>query len=275
MFSRENTRNRISFVVVILTVIYLFSHQSLILDFLYELEYGKLVIPIFVSILSFVGFFWIIARKIDSEMLSTVVSFPSISIFIVTSFLELIIFDQTRVGRITMILNFSLLFFFTMSILMLTANILLTSYQKDIPLGQAGRATSYIISIITQYLAFFILFSGNVDIFLRYSIILMMLVYYSYFLVWTLKISHLETIVSSLVISFLVLLFSIILGFWPLGPEIISLVLAITLYICLGISLEMKEVVSKYIWIEYGLLIIGIIGLIFLSGDWGINGPIF
>ncbi|KXK26599.1 MAG: hypothetical protein TR69_WS6001000605 [candidate division WS6 bacterium OLB20] len=57
------------------------------------------------------------------------------------------------------------------------------------------------------------------------------------------------------------------------GSSAVSgLVLSLVLYICLGIALEIRDIISRWIWIEYLSLFVLIVLMLILVAEWGING---
>jgi hypothetical protein len=146
------------------------------------------------------------------------------------------------------------------------------SYISDIPLGQAGRASSYVLSLVIQYLAFFMIFSNDFDVVVKLLLVAFVSGYYSYALLWTLKTSFNQLLMSTLVIFLVVALLSIVLSLWPISASIISLILALVLYIFNGIALEIRERITNYLWLEYFALSFLAIFTLLLTSNWGING---
>lgn len=273
-FSRENTRNRITLVSVLITVVYLVLHQPIILNMLYELPFGRLVTPAVLFLSMALGFSWVISNS-SKEIFFTVGIFSSFNIGIIGMFFELLISEYSQVSQIINILYFAIAIFLLSNVSMLTANVLYVSLQKNIPLGQAGMATSYILSLIMQYFAFFIIFSSSLNIVIKFIAIFVTVVYYAYFLLWILDVHYRQLIVSTFIIALVELLFALVLSVWTLSAEIVSLVLSVVLYILLGVALEEKEKFPRHLWIEYFILIVASVVIILISAEWGINGSIF
>src|SRR5690606_6713238 len=101
-------------------------------------------------------------------------------------------------------------------IIILTMNILNYSNINQIPLGQAGRAASYVLSLIIQYLGFFLLFSNSFNPILKGVLIFLLSFYFSYSSLWTINIILKNRITVSIAIGLTILLFGIVLSIWPI-----------------------------------------------------------
>jgi hypothetical protein len=51
--------------------------------------------------------------------------------------------------------------------------------------------------------------------------------------------------------------------------------MSVLLYITLGVALEVREILKRFVWLEYGALFILIFLLLVVVSVWGINGPLF
>ncbi|MBD3362125.1 hypothetical protein GF362_00210 [Candidatus Dojkabacteria bacterium] len=270
-----STRNRALILSTLLTGIYMIFHLQLsILEYLYQYDWGIFVLPGMISILMFLALFWVLNFSVKGERIITINIFASLSIFIIFLFFEFLYFTQTSLEQLTTTILSIILVFVVNYIVILTVNILNYSYIKQIPLGQAGRAASYIISLIVQYFAFFLMFSKDMNVFLRTLLIFLVVLFFAYSLLWNLAISFTKRAFSSLSIAIVVLLFSLVINLWPISTYLISLVLSIILYISLGIALEIREKVSRQVWIEYGVLLVLVFLILIIGSEWGINGPL-
>lgn len=270
-----STRNKAVVSALFLTFIYFIFHQIAVLDYLTTMEYGFLVFPLVISFFMALGVFWVLNFSVKGERIITIIGFAVLNVFILSLFLEFLILTQGIVGQITTLLS-SLIFVFGINyLIILTGNIHNVAHESDIPLGQAGRAASYIFSLIVLLIAFFILFSNDFTILLRLGAIFFVTFYFTYSLLWTLKINFDERLVSSLGIAFATMLFGLVLNLWPVPSIVASFIMVLVLYVSLGIALEMKEKISKYVWVEYGVLFMGIFLVLIAISSWGINGHLF
>ena len=272
MFTNLTTRNRAIITSLLLTLVFFLFHQIAVINFLSSIPFGIFVFPITLALMMALAFLWVLNFSIKGERLITIVGFASFNVFILAIFFESIIFSQSILGQITTMVV-SLVFVFILSyLIILTMNILNVSYHSDIPLGQAGRAASYLFSLLVLYVAFFVLFSNSILIFVRFLLVFTTILYFSYSLLWTLKIDFEIRFLSAFAIALAVTGFALVVNIWPVSSALLSFILAVILYVCLGVALEMKEKVSRYVWIEYGTLFIIIVFLLLLSTSWGING---
>ncbi len=233
-----------------------------------------LLYPLIVSIGAFWGINWVMHWKIHGERYITIALFVSFSVFIIQVFLSSITQSEYSVLKFFQVLGQAIPLFVITYLIVLTANLINYSSYKEIPLGKAARASSYIFSLLTQYFAFFVIFSQNIFPLLKFILTFFIVLYFSYCLLWDLKIGRDKNILLSTAIAFSTLLFGLSLAWWPLSAEIISLLIVLVLYVLFGIALEIRQKVSKYIWIEYIFLFIMILIFLVMSSNWGINGDL-
>ncbi len=226
-------------------------------------------------IIMLVGFYWTINFNMSRERVLPVLTFPSVIIFIVSFFSELLLFASFKgVGRISFLAASALILWVINYITILTGNILNVSVLTKIPLGQAGKAAQYVLILLSSYLGFSILFSLGVPPFLRLALIFMLTFYLTYSGFWMIQLARSQLINSVLIISFIVLFASTILSLWPLSVAYVALILSIIVYMTLGIGLEIREKIGFFVWIEYGFLFLVILLIAFLFAQFGINGTL-
>lgn len=271
-----NTRQRVIISVTILTLVFLALLRTNILQVLRIEDFSlDLFKPLILFLLTYIFMFWISEFKIKGERFITVLGFPSLGVFVVTLFVELLsssLFGQ--LGFITFTVLTCAAFSVFTYVLLLTANILNVAYLEEIPLGQAGRAAYYVLSLVISYLMFLMISSNKVTFIIQ--IVLIFLV--PFFLVtsslWTIRMKASRRVMIAFAISVLISFFYFALSFWPISEVLISFILSIILYITLGVALEVRDNVSRMIWIEYGVLFIIIFLLLIIISDWGINGTL-
>lgn len=273
MLKRLSTRNRAIMLSIFLTGLYfIFFSQTLFIEFIDGVFFGKFIFPAIIGMFMYLGIIWVLNFNIKGERHITVALFAASCIFIVSLFFEFLILNQTKLEQITTSVTSMVIVFVMNYVVILTMNILNYSYMNQIPLGQAGRAASYVLSLLIQYLAFFLLFSNRIEIALRFLFVFSISFYFTYSALWTLGMKLKDRVVSSAVIGAITLIFAIILNIWPISTYILCFVLSLILYVSLGVALEVKEVMGKYIWLEYGLLLAMVFFILSLVSDWGING---
>lgn len=277
LFPEFSTRTRAIIVSSILTFSYFFSHQNYFVSIIeqYTFSYSKLILPIFFGFVMFVGMLWVVNFKLSNvQSFFTVVLYSGYCIFIISLFFEYIFSTQTMLGQITLSFNSTIIVFFTNYFIILTLNILNLSYLQNIPLEQVAKASIYIINLIIEYLGFFLIIST--DVFYIYKLILIfgVVLYSTYSSIWTLKIETNQKFLSSISMAIFTIIATIALSIWPITTEIVALILVVLLYILTGITLEQKDKIGKYIWLEYISLVVIIICILYISSKWGINGHI-
>ena len=95
-----------------------------------------------------------------------------------------------------------------------------------------------------------------------------------YIALWSIKLKISQRLIASANIALFILLAAAVLSIWPVTAPYIALVLSLILYINLGISLEIRDIISKWIMIEYISLFFLIVIMLILVAEWGINGVI-
>lgn len=272
---RISTRTRVLIVTTLLSVLYFIMQESdfrILLNF--DLGFDP-VKPLILALVAYLGAFWILFFKVKGERLITVLLFPAISVFATSLFSELLIATVfSDLGQLSLVFISSIVFWFFTYVTLLTINILNTAYLQDIPLGQAARAAQFVLSLIISYLFFFLIFSNDLFIvfkLLGVGIISMLLVFIS---LWSIKLRIQQRLNASLAIGLLLVLATGVLSTWPVASPYLALVLSLVMYICLGIALEIRDIISGWIWIEYGSLFVLIVVMLCLVAEWGINGAL-
>lgn len=269
------TRTRILIVTSVLTVAY-FALQQVDFRVLMSINLNfDPVKPLLLALIVYLGAYWALFFKISGERFITVLMFPAIGVFAVTLLAELVlqaIFSE--LGQLSLLVVSAIIFWVFTYVLLLTVNILNASYLQEIPLGQAARAAQYVLSLIISYLIFFILFSNDIEVLIRFAFIALTGFILVYIALWSISMRLQQRFNASAAIGLLLGFISLILSIWPLSAPYLSLVLSLVLYVCLGISLEIRDIISRWIWIEYFALFALIIVLLTTVAEWGINGSL-
>lgn len=268
-----NTRTRIMITTSLLTFLFLLVQQY---DFRTIWPINLSFDPIKPFILSFVAYilcYWVLHFKVTGERYVTILLFPAISVFALSLLSEILIVGiLSDFGQLGLVLLSAIVFWVFVYITYLTVNVLNVSYLREIPLGQAGRASQFILTMIIAYISFFLVFSNDIFLVFRELFILFETFLLVYITLWTIKISKRQRIIASLNIGVLISLLTFILSLWPINSTYIALVLILVFYVCLGIALEIREFISQFIWVEYVSLLVLIFVMLFLLAEWGING---
>jgi hypothetical protein len=144
----------------------------------------------------------------------------------------------------------------------------------SIPLGQAGKASQFVFSLISSYLLIAYLFGGAFSLELRLLLIGSFSFYFAYSGIWALQVSAQQVWLSSGAIALVMVLLTGLLSVWPIPSIYATIVAVVFLYIMLNVALEMREYINRAVWLEYGVLLIFIVIILFTLGEWGINGTI-
>lgn len=267
------TRARILILSTFLTLLFLLMQQY---DFrqLWSINLSfDPIKPMVLSLITYIGCYWVLHFKVTGERFVTVLLFPAITVFALTLLSEILVSGiLSNYGQLGLLLVITIVFWVLAYITFLTINVLNVSYLKEIPLGQAGRAAQFILTMVIAYISFFLVFSNDIFLVFKEAFILLQTFLLVYISLWTIKISKKQRIVAALDISILISVLSFILSLWPIESTYISLVLILVFYMCLGIALEIREIISKFIWVEYISLLVLIFFMLFLLAEWGING---
>jgi len=268
-----STRTRAIVVSLTITLVFLILNS---IDFLeifnidFQFDFIKLLI---ISFITFWGTYWTVSFRIKGERFVTVLLFPSMTMFILTLYIELIITSMFgSVGRFFAQFTASIVIAATVYVLILTSNILNIGYLEKIPLTQAGRAAHYVLTLVSTYLFFSIIFSNTLPAIIKLASVLAISYLFSSIALWTIDLKFKQRFLSSIGIAYMMFIFAFVLLIWPISSEYLSLIMSLVYYIALGVALEIREVLSNRIWVEYGLLYTLIVLILFIISNWGING---
>lgn len=270
------TKTRIIIASIVLTCFYLLL-QQINFRYLLKLDFSfDPIKPIVLSIIAYLVSYWVLHFKVSGERFITVLLFPAITVFFLVLLSEILIASIfSSFGQIGLLLVSSVIFWTSCYITISTVNVLNVSFLQEIPLGQAGRASQFVITMIIAYIMFFILFSNEFLFIIKSLLIFVLSFFLIYISLWSLRISKGQRLVTTITISLLITVLAFILSLWPINSVYLSLVLVLVFYSCLGIALEIREIINKIIWIEYVFLLVVIFITLFLLAGWGINGHIF
>lgn len=229
------------------------------------------------SVLLLIGTLWALFFKIKKITFFTIGMFPSLSAvpFLGLS-LSLLLSVNATVNKFIFSTGVCLAYGIGIYLLLLTVNILNTSVYVKIPLEQAAKASQFIFSLITSYLTLIFVYGSELDFILKLIFISSVIFYFSYSCIWFLReISLQQVLFRSLNILFLMSLAVVIFSVWPVNYVYAMLSTAVIFYILLSMSLEMRTNLTKYVWLEYSVLILLITVLLVSNSVWGINGLLF
>lgn len=229
--------------------------------------------PLILGALTYLLSSWVVHFKVRGERLLTILFFPSFVVFSLTLLGEVLLGAVfSAYGQFGLLMISTLIFWVVTYITLSTINILNVSYVKEIPLGQAARAAHFILTLMVAYISFFLIFSNDIFLILKEALIMGLTFVLVYMSLWTTNPSKRQRITAASNISVLITILAFILSLWPINSTYIALILILVFYVFLGISLEIREIINKWIWIEYISVFVLIFLILFLLAEWGING---
>jgi hypothetical protein len=268
-------RTRIVFVSLLIALVYALSSN---------IEFGAIDIggkrvdllkAIVLMIITYLGSFWSLFFNVRGERFLTLLFFPSFGVFLISLLGELIIITiLSGLGQVALIVSSTISLGMYVYIVLLTVNILNRSYLENIPLALAARGALFILALLDAYLVFFMIFSNDLNIFVRLFIVFISSSLLINTCLWSVEYSFKSRMLVAGSVSILLCFLSFVLSLWPLIPPYLALVMSLVFYVFLNISMEIREIIGKWIWIEYFVLFVLILLFLLLLPEWGINGPL-
>jgi hypothetical protein len=222
------------------------------------------------------GTLWVLFFKHQESSFVTVGLFPAIAAVPYILFAYRVmgsIFAALEGVALTLVatLGFALLVY----LLVLTANILNGSILYGIPLGQAGKAAQFIFSLVAMYFLSAFLLGTETFIVIRMVLVAALSFYLTYSAVWCLQVTRPEQINRVATVTAIILaLFTAVMSVWPISTIYATVVITALFYMILNVALELREQIRGAIWFEYLAVVILIIFVLVLLGEWGINGAL-
>ncbi len=219
---------------------------------------------------------WVLFFKLNVKTLFTIGAFPSAVVvpYLVLT-LSILATVSNQMNRLIFSFGVSAAFIIITYLLVLTTNIINGSFFMQLPLEQAAKASQFIFGLISTYLMFVYIFSGNFNIFTRMIIILPFIFYFTLSCTSVLKnISQDDANSRSILITLVMSVAVFIMSIWPIESIYAILGLAVVYYVLLNITLEIRKQVGRGLWVEYSVLFFLILFLLFVNGFFGIKGAI-
>lgn len=237
---------------------------------------SALLLAIIVSILLSIFAGWIFQFKIKTVKEGLLVGYVGIVnfsyLFIALSFL---FGSELPLGRFVLSVLLSVGFYILSYLIYLTVNILYNSLSYELPLEQAAKASQFIFSLIASYLLLIAFFSSEYRLFDKTLFVSLFVGYYSLASISMLKNIKVKDAMWRTISITMVIVFAIfVISIWPIHYIYGILAIAVIYYILLSISLENRHTLTKYTWVEYGVLLSLVFFLFVLTSNWGINGSL-
>lgn len=270
-----NTRARVIIVSILVAVLYAVQ-ATLDYEVYFNLDsklFSDLLKGAILGFVLYIGAFWALFFKVRGERLITIMLFPSFGIVALSVLLQLILTSFIGgIGQIPILIISVIIIGIFTYINLLSVNILNTSYLQNIPLAQAAKAAIFILSLLDGFLIFFLLFTNDINILYRISGVFLTVILLSYISLWSVDMFRSEKLLTAIALAVLLTFIAGAISIWPISAPYLALTLTLIFYIFMNISLEMREIISEYIWLEYAVIFSLILLLLLLLSEWGING---
>ncbi len=259
------TRTRIAITTILVPTVFVITNLLLL----------QFVVPLVVSITVLIMVLWVTQLNLKGESIFAVTVFPSVSLGLVVIFLDQIIDTSlTSVGRVSTLIVSTIVLALITYVVTSSINILNIASKQQLPLAQAGRAAHYVLTMVFSYFAFALLVSFEFNILLKAAMVFGLSFMYTFVALWTISLARAQRLISSLGIASMQVFVFLVLSIWPIDAFYFALFLVFVFYMTLGVALEIRETVSRWLWYEYGIIFLGIILILLATASWGINGTI-
>jgi hypothetical protein len=277
-----STRIRAIITAILMAFFYLISLLGLLDQYLFKdligLEAEEHIQIATAGLISFIMFLmtaWTLFFKRKGSSVIAVMMFPAVTIFPYTLFSDTVL--NSYLGGFGQFIAIPMIvagFWVLSYFLVLTANVLNGAMLYNIPLGQAGKASQFVFSLISSYLLVAFLNSVDIPIVLKTISISGFTLYWAISAIWAMGVSRKHVIFVSAIIALTMALLTLSLSIWPIPAVYSTVITVIFFYVLLNVSLEIRHRIGGAFWVEYILLVgLSLMLMIFL-GDWGIAGTL-
>lgn len=200
------------------------------------------------TILAYLTSLWALWEGIDRLKAVVLMILPTLFTLAVASYYFLLPISWW--SRLPVALLFGLAFY----ILLLSQNIFNVASIRTIPLHRVASTAVFVLTLITAYLLFNVIFSFNLIFFWNAILVFLLTFPLSLHLIWSIEMEGITTtiLIYSLIVSLLVAELGLALSFWPISKAMVSLALSTTIFITLGIITHaLRERLNRGIVWEY------------------------
>ena len=256
--NRISTRTRIFITTAAVGLFYFFTMGvdfSQLIGISWNLNFDPMR-HLILGIIIYLGTYWSLFFKVKYERFLTILLFPALAVMAGSFFSELIIvyvFPSGVEGIFLKIATTAVVLLFSY-ISILTVNILNAHYLNNIPLGQAAKASYFVLSLLTTFIIYFILLSNDILLIYKSLILFGFTTLMVYMCLWSIEYNRQQRVTVAFAIGLLLMLGQIILTAWPINPTYSALILTFIFYFTLNMAMEMRERISKWIWVEYAVI---------------------
>jgi hypothetical protein len=219
---------------------------------------------------------WVVNFKLKGERIFTVPAFPGLSLSIFVAFLGVVVRTSGNdLDRISTLLFASLILGAVTYVLTANINILNLASIRNIPLGQAGRAAHYVLTLVFSYFGLVLLVSWNIKFFIKPVALFVLIFTFTFVALWTISLSYAHRFISSLGIALIITFAYLVLALWPLESFYYAFFVVLLYYMVLGVALEIREIINKWLWYEYAIIFLVMLLVLLATARWGVNGTVF
>lgn len=209
------------------------------------------------TVLAYILSLWALWEGIDKRKAVILMILPTLFTLAVSSYYFLL--PVRWLTRLPVAFVFGLTFY----TLLLSQNVFNVASTRTIPLYRVASTTVFILTLITAFLLFNVIFSLN--LFFLWNGVAVFLLTFPLVLqiLWTVEMEGISSLilVYGLSLSLVVAEIGVALSFWPISKAMAALMLATVIYISLGIGIDsIRDRLSRGVVWEY----LGWGGVIFL-----------
>lgn len=166
----------------------------------------------------------------------------------------------------------AILFGLTFYLLILAQNVFNVAAIRTIPLYRAASTAAFLFTLLSAFFIFNVVYAFNLPFYWNGMLIFAISFPLILQVLWSIEMEDrvaVATVAQSLILSLLMGEIALSLSFWPMATTIWSLSLASSLYVLLGLILQvLRGSVSKKVITEYLLIGLAILAVGFFSTSW-------
>lgn len=221
---------------------------------------------------------WSLFYKYTTRSLLLINTFP---VFVILPYLFLVISINESFFSLQSKLIFSsastlgagmLIYLICLTVNILNGSIVL---KNSLPLEQAAKAAQFIFTLISSYVLFIFIYVTNQNLVIKLISVLIFTTFLTLSCFESIKeVSVNQKLLRSVTISFVLILAMLLLSIWPVEGVYVVLSISIFYYILLNTALEIRNRISKNLYIEFTVLIVLIAFTLLTNAIWGIRGTI-
>lgn len=235
----------------------LLGSQFVPVYFIYQFIAGLAVAALMLSI-------WVLWEGLNILKAALLMLLPMLFTLAVASYFLLIPAEWLK---ILVALVFGLVFY----ILLLSQNIFNVSSLRTIPLYRVASTTVFVLTIFTASLLFVVIYSFHFPFYINGPAVFLLSFFLILPIMWSVQMEKLNQLIVfySVILALIVGEVGLVLSFWPLTNAMSSVVLALVLYMVLGISTDtLRERLSKEAVLGYIKWSIPIFLIAALTASW-------